>query len=63
MKSPRSHSNFFGSFLPSPFEGVETVEFQIPMQIVARAFGDEDHFFPHMTVLAGLAAAGLRNCI
>src|SRR5579875_1462680 len=49
---------FLGLGFPFPFEFVEAIEFHVPMQVVARAFGDEDHLFPHMAVLAGSAAAG-----
>src|SRR6202012_3897724 len=41
---------------PFPFEGVEAVPFQIPMQVVAGAFDHEEKLLPHMTVLAGAFA-------
>src|SRR5450759_3273413 len=47
-------------FVPIPRKGVEAVEFQIPMQIVTGAFGDENNLLPHMPMLAG-AFAGLKE--
>src|SRR4029077_8205740 len=41
---------------PIPLIRIDAVEFEIPMQIIAGAFGDEDHLFPHMAMLAGLLA-------
>src|SRR5499427_10299907 len=37
--------------LPIPFESVDAVEFQVPVQVIAGAFGNEDHLFPHVSVL------------
>src|SRR5258708_2350003 len=39
---------------PIPLIRIDAVEFQIPMQIVTRPFGDEDHLFPHMAGLCRL---------
>src|SRR5262249_42908335 len=38
---------------PVPFKGVDALEFQIPMQIMARPFCDKDQLLPHVPVLAG----------
>src|SRR4029077_17936254 len=41
---------------PIPLIGVDAVEFEIPVQMISRAFGDEAHLFPHMAMLACLVA-------
>ena len=47
---------FFRHLRPFPFEGLETIEFHVPVQVVAGAFHDEDDLLPHMPVLAGTLA-------
>jgi len=39
---------------PFPFERFEAIPLQVPVQVVARAFGDENNLFPHVPVDAGL---------
>src|SRR6478609_4650503 len=41
-----------GHLRPFPFERVEAVELQIPVQVVAGAFGHEDDFLPHVAMPA-----------
>src|SRR5258708_7807254 len=45
---------------PLPFEGVEAVELEVPVQVVAGALDAEQHFLPHVAVLAG-ALAGIEE--
>src|SRR5467141_3896424 len=45
---------------PLPFEGIEAVEIQVPVQVVAGAFDTEQHFLPHVAVLAR-ALAGFEE--
>src|ERR1700674_378981 len=45
-------SEALGLARPIPLEGVEAVEFQIPVQVVAKTFDDEQNLFPHVPVLA-----------
>src|SRR5215468_4397534 len=55
---------FPGEFLrlggPLPLEGVEAIEIQVPVQVVAGALDAEQYFLPHVAVLAG-ALAGLEE--
>ena len=39
-------------FVPIPCKGVDAIKFQVPMQIVAGAFDNENNLFPHMPMLA-----------
>ena len=47
-------------FVPIPGKGIDAVEFQVSMQIVTGAFGNENNLLPHMTMLAG-ALAGRKE--